>query len=85
METECCFLGSVCALDEFYDYDNLNRLTEMQRGTLTGGPPFTGISGTPVREMDYTLDLTGNWSSYLTKTGNDTGGNDTGTHLVFAE
>ena len=49
------------------------------------GPPFTGISGTPVREMDYTLDLTGNWSSYLTKTGNDTGGNDTGTHLVFAE
>lgn len=27
-------------LDEYYNYDNLNRLTEMQRGTLTGGPPF---------------------------------------------
>ena len=59
-------------LDEFYTYDNLNRLTSMQRGTLTGGPPFTGISGTPVRELDYTLDPTGNWSAYLTKTSGTT-------------
>jgi len=54
-------------LDEYYDYDNLNRLTEMQRGTLTGGPPFTGISGTPVAEQDWTLDATGNWSGFVTK------------------
>jgi len=54
--------------DEFYTYDHLNRLSAMQRGTLTGGPPFTGIAGTPARELDYTLDPTGNWSGYLTKT-----------------
>jgi hypothetical protein len=59
-------------LDEYYDYDSLNRLTEMQRGTLTGGPPFTGIGGTPVREMDYTLDPTGNWTNYVTKTSGTT-------------
>ena len=56
------------ALDEFYTYDNLNRLTVMQRGTLTGSPP-TGISGTPVRELDWTLDPTGNWSAHVTHTG----------------
>lgn len=28
-------------LDEYYTYDNLNRLTEMQRGTLNSGK--TGI------------------------------------------
>jgi hypothetical protein len=53
-------------LDEFYAYDPLNRLTLMQRGTLNTGK--TGITGTPVREMDYTLDPTGNWPAYLTKT-----------------
>jgi len=53
-------------LDEFYTYDHLNRLTEMQRGTLNSTK--TGITGTPAREMDYTLDPTGNWPAYLTKT-----------------
>ena len=53
-------------LDEFYTYDSLNRLTQMQRGTLNGTK--TGITGTPVREMDWTLDKTGNWSGYVTKT-----------------
>ena len=43
-------------LDEYYSYDNLNRLTEMRRGTLNSGK--TGITGTPSREMDYTLDPT---------------------------
>ena len=32
-----------------YSYDHLNRLTQMQRGSLSGGV----ITGTPVREMDY--------------------------------
>ena len=37
----------------------------MQRGNLSGGV----ITGTPVREMDYTLDPTGNWPNYQTSTG----------------
>ena len=57
-------------LDEFYAYDPLNRLTLMQRGTLNTGK--TGITGTPVREMDWTLDITGNWPSYVTKTSGTT-------------
>ena len=48
--------GAVGNLDEGYANDNLNRLTQMQRGTLSGGV----ITGTPLREMDYTLDGTGN-------------------------
>jgi hypothetical protein len=55
-------------LDEAYTYDNINRLAEMQRGNLSSG----SITGTPVREMDYTLDPTGNWSRYLTKTSGTT-------------
>ena len=51
-------------------YDALNRLTEMQRGTLNSGK--TGITGTPTREMDYTLDPTGNWPTYVTKTSGTT-------------
>jgi RHS repeat-associated protein len=57
-------------LDEFYTYDHLNRLTQMQRGTLNSGK--TGITGTPSREMDWTLDPTGNWPAYLTKTSGTT-------------
>src|SRR5271154_4774751 len=36
-------------LDEYYAYDRVNRLNEMQRGTLNGSK--TGIGGTPRREM----------------------------------
>jgi len=54
-------------LDEYYTYDNLNRLTVMQRGRLTGGPPPTGISGTPTAEQDWTLDPTGNWNGFIVK------------------
>jgi RHS repeat-associated protein len=50
-------------LDETYGYDTLNRLTLMHRGNLSGG----AITGVPSREMDYTLDPTGNWSAYQTK------------------
>ena len=40
------------------------------RNDFTGwvGFRFTPTSGTPVREMDWTLDPTGNWSTYITKT-----------------
>ena len=52
-------------LDEFYRYDPLNRLTEMQRGVLNG--TRTGITGTPSVEQDWMLDPTGNWSNFTTK------------------
>jgi len=52
-------------LDEFYTYDPLNRLTEMQRGVLNSGK--TGITGTPSVEQDWTLDPVGNWSGFVTK------------------
>jgi len=65
-------------LDEFYTYDSLNRLTAMQRGALNSGK--TGITGTPSREMDYTLDPTGNWAAYLTKTNGATDLNQTRNH-----
>ena len=70
-------------LDEFYAYDPLNRLTLMQRGTLNTGK--TGITGTPVREMDWTLDPTGNWPAYLTKTSGTTDLNQTRTSNTVNE
>jgi RHS repeat-associated protein len=51
-------------LDEFYTYDHLNRLTDMQRGTLNG--TNTGITGTPTVEQAWSLDPTGNWSGFVT-------------------
>jgi len=51
-------------LDEYYTYDPLNRLTEMQRGVLNSTK--TGISGTPSVVQDWTLDATGNWSNFTT-------------------
>jgi len=65
------------AKDEFYTYDPLNRLSEMQRGVRNGTK--TGITGTPAREMDWTLDPTGNWPTYLTKTSGTTDLNQTRT------
>ena len=70
-------LGSPVYMDEYYTYDNLNRLTVMKRGQLTGGPPPTGISGTPTKEQDWTLDKTGNWSSFLDKSAGTTNLNQT--------
>ena len=61
------YVASGQNLDEYYTYDNLNRLTVMKRGTLTGTPP-TGITGTPAREQDWTLDPTGNWNAFVNKT-----------------
>jgi len=51
------------ALDEYYTYDQLNRLTDMQRGTLNDS--YTGITGTPVNEQNWTLDPTGNWTGFI--------------------
>ena len=56
--------------DEFYSYDAVNRLATFDRGDLNVGK--TAISGTPVREEDWGLDMTGNWSDFLQKTSGST-------------
>ena len=56
--------------DEFYSYDGVNRLETFDRGDLNAGK--TAISGTPVREEDWNLDMTGNWAGYLQKTSGTT-------------
>ncbi len=56
--------------DEYYTYDDVRRLKNFDRGNLNVGE--TAISGTPVREEDFTLDPTGNWTDYLQKTSGST-------------
>ncbi len=59
--------------DEYFTYDRLNRLTSMDRGDLTGTyPNYTGISGTPAAERDYTLHALGNWTDYIEKSSGST-------------
>jgi len=64
--------------DEYYTYDGLYQLKQLQRGTLNGGR--TGISGTPTWEEDYTFDPTGNWNNYLAKVSGTTSLNQNRTH-----
>ncbi len=56
--------------------DPLHRLESVDTGTLSGST----ISGTPGREQDFTLDVLGNWSAYLTKTNGTTDLSQTRTH-----
>lgn len=70
-------------LDEYYTYDHLNRLSDMQRGTLNSGK--TGISGTPSVEQTWSLDPTGNWSGYVTKAAGTTNLNQTRTSNTVNE
>ena len=46
-------------MDEFYEYDSLNRLTRFRRGNLSS--TRDGITGTVAREQTWTLDTVGNW------------------------
>ena len=69
--------------DEFYSYDGVNQLTASQRGTLTQNKD--GITGTPVREEDFTLDPIGNWTAYVHKTDGTTDLNQTRTHNTANE
>jgi hypothetical protein len=46
---------------EFYTYDGLYQLKNLDRGTLNAGK--TAISGTPSWEEDFTFDPTGNWNN----------------------
>jgi RHS repeat-associated protein len=68
-------LGTPVYMDEQYSYDNLNRLTIMKRGQLSGG-----TISSPTKEQDWTLDKTGNWSNFTTKTSGSTDLNQTRTH-----
>ena len=52
-------------MDEFYEYDTLNRLTGFARGDLN--TTRDRISGTAAREQAWTLDAVGNWSNEATK------------------
>jgi RHS repeat-associated protein len=60
--------AAVGNLDEGYTYDTLNRLTDMKRGTLSGGV----ITGTPTVQQNWSLDATGNWSTFATAAGGTT-------------
>ncbi len=56
--------------DQYYAYDGLYQVDDLQQGTLNGGK--TGITGTPSWEEDFTYDPIGNWKNYLTKTSGTT-------------
>ena len=66
--------------DQFYTYDGLHRLKTFDMGNLTGGPPPTGIAGTPANEEDSTLDQLGNWTGYVVKASGSTTLNQTRYH-----
>ena len=56
--------------DEYYTYDDVNRLTVFDRGDLNANKD--AISGTPAKEEDWGLDMTGNWTDFLQKTSGST-------------
>jgi RHS repeat-associated protein len=56
--------------DELYGHDQVSRLIEFQRGELNANKD--GITGTPAREEDWSLDMTGNWPGYVQKTSGST-------------
>jgi len=64
--------------DESYTYDALNRLTQMQRGTLNSA--HTAITGTPAKQQNWTLDPLGNWNDFSTQTSGATDLSQTRTH-----
>jgi len=50
--------------DQLYDYDELHRLKNFKRGSLTGtAPNYTGVSSRN-REQDWSLDQLGNWKEF---------------------
>jgi hypothetical protein len=49
--------------DQVYAYDGLQRLADMDEGTLSG----SAIGGTPVSEETWALDALGNWTGFVQK------------------
>ena len=64
--------------DEFYQYDGLYQVADLQRGTLNSTK--TAISGTPSWQEDFTYDPIGNWDAYLTKVSGVTNLDQSRTH-----
>jgi YD repeat-containing protein len=56
--------------DQWYGYDEVNRLIAFQRGELNANQD--GIIGTPAREEDWSLDMSGNWPGFVQKTSGST-------------
>ncbi len=69
--------------DEYYTYDDVNRLGTFDRGDLNVGKD--AISGTPAKEEDWGLDMTGNWSDFLQKTSGSTDLDQDRTHNAVNE
>jgi len=64
--------------DEFYNYDDLYQLTELQRGNLNNNR--TAIAGIAAKQEDFTYDPAGNWQNYLTKVAGTTSLDQNRTH-----
>ena len=69
--------------DEYYNYDGLYQVAELNRGTLNSGK--TAISGTPSWTEDFTYDPIGNWNNYLTKVSGVTNLDQSRTHNTANE
>jgi RHS repeat-associated protein len=69
--------------DEFYTYDDVNRLESRDQGTLNAGK--TAISGTPVEEEVFDLDATANVENYLLKENGTTQLNQSRTYAANNE
>jgi len=69
--------------DEYYTYDGLYQVAELNRGTLNSGK--TAISGTPAWTEDFTYDPIGNWQNYLTKVSGVTDLDQSRTHNTANE
>ena len=74
---------SVSGQDDYYTYDDANRLINYDRGDLNAGK--TAISGTPVREEDWGMDMTGNWSDFTQKASGTTSLDQDRTHNTVNE
>ena len=69
--------------DEYYNYDGLYQVDQLQRGTLNSEQ--TGISGTPAWEEDFTYDPNLNLTNYVTKVSGTTELNQDRTHSEVNE
>ena len=69
--------------DEYYSYDGLYQVVELNRGTLNSGK--TGIVGTPSWTEEFTYDPIGNWDAYLTKVSGVTDLDQSRTHNTANE
>jgi len=72
--------GTTPALDEYYTYDGLNRLKDVDRGTLAGTHPNYTAPTSPTFQQDWGLSATGNWATF-----NNNGTNQTRTHNLVNE